>query len=696
MRKTAAKRRRSRVFGGVSIAVLGYTLLPAFVASAAIFTATIVNITNTFSSGNIVMSATTPTSVVCTPATGSISNTNATTCSGDPYPTAALTTTASSAVSTLSATGSLSSTNAVLTSPSCGVQYFNEGVNHNYGLPFYGVTYGATMSKFSSTAAAFNGSTGEVETYTQETAPANFTFTGWFNTTHAQGTLIAFSDTEAATNTVNNDRSLWIDSAGKLVWATATSATAMTELTSTSVVDNGAWNFFAVTIGTTSGDQLYVNGTLQASSSGVTAAYNYNGFWHIGWGAELDGTPNWADKPTSAYFNGSLNGLALFGSQLTSAKISTLNGETTQATYDSQVSADTDAYYWPLDDTGATAFTGALPTLTAPTQTFADVSGNANTGNAEGTVTVGATGPTTLGGYAISQTGATGSDVYTTNTFSNPAQFSVSGWFKTSTAGSIMGASNVQKDTTPTSWDRVLFIDAAGDLVFGAGSALTEAISPSVEDNGAWHFVVASYGPAGEELFVDGALVATQSSVTAGQAYTYYWHLGYAYTSGWPNNPTAYNLNGSLAQVALYNTQLTSAQVATLNGATSPYDEEGRVLALSPVSYWPLQDTTVSPACPLIEVTVQTVAGSTTTCVAPAGAGACAAPTATVLASTIATRHMTGPAVGVPVTVTIAMKVASTPAAGVAGLHVMLPIVFYEANSTFSAQLSYPSGVIIL
>jgi hypothetical protein len=42
------------------------------------------------------------------------------------------------------------------------------------------------------------------------------------------------------------------------------------------------------------------------------------------------------------------------------------------------------------------------------------------------------------------------------------------------------------------------------------------------------------------------------------------------------------------------------------------------------------------------------------------------------------------------------MKVASAPATGVAGLHVLLPLVFYENNSTFSAQLSYPTGVVIL
>jgi hypothetical protein len=607
-----------------------------------------------------------------------------------------LSTTASSGATTLSATGSLSGTNAVLSSPGCGVQYFNDPANQNYGLPFYGVTYGAPMSQLSSTGAAFNGSSGEVETYVSQTAPANFTFTGWFNTTHAQGTLIGFSNTQAATNTVDNDRSLWINSSGKLVWATATSATAMTELTSTSVVDNGSWNFFAVTIGSSAGDRLYVNGALQASNSGVTTAYNYNGYWHLGWGSELDGTPNWATKPTSAYFNGSLSGLAIFPSQLSAANITTLDAETTQAAYDAQVSAYNVAYYWALDDSGTTAFTGALSGITAPTQTFADVSGDANTGSQEGTATIGNAGPSALGGDAVTFPGTTGSDLYVAKTIANPAQFSVSGWFETSSVGSIMGATNVQKDTTPGNWDRVLFIDAAGNLVFGTGPTNGEAISPGVYDDGNWHFVVASYGPSGEQLYVDDNLVATNATVTSGQAYTFYWHLGYEYTQSWGHTPGDYNLNGSLAQVALFNTQLSAGQVNNLFNATSPADEESRVLAMSPVSYWPLQDTTVSPACALVEMTVQTLSGSTTTCVAPAGAGACATPTTGVLASTIATRSMTAPALGGPVTVTITMKVASTPAAGVAGLHVLLPLVFYEANSTFSAQLAYPAGVVIL
>jgi len=120
------------------------------------------------------------------------------------------------------------------------------------------------------------------------------------------------------------------------------------------------------------------------------------------------------------------------------------------------------------------------------------------------------------------------------------------------------------------------------------------------------------------------------------------------------------------------------------------------LLALSPVAFWPLADTTASPACALVEVTVQTLVGATTTCVAPAGAGACTTPSTSVLANTLATRAMTGPRARESGHGDDHYEGRLGPATGVAGLHVLLPLVFYENNSTFSAQLSYPTGVVIL
>ena len=46
-----------------------------------------------------------------------------------------------------------------------------------------------------------------------------------------------------------------------------------------------------------------------------------------------------------------------------------------------------------------------------------------------------------------------------------------------------------------------------------------------------------------------------------------------------------------MAQAAIFTTQLTLAQVQTLYGANSASSESTDILALSPVGYWPLNDT---------------------------------------------------------------------------------------------------------
>ncbi len=697
MKNKKLKRAGTRLVGGLSLTAISYVILPALIASAAIFTATIINNANTFSSGNLLMKGTTPTSVVCTPPTGSIASSNSTTCPGNPLPTTTLTTTAASAGSTLTAVGSISAASGLLTSTGCGLQYFAEGVSGDTALPFYGVTYGTTMSQLSSTAATFDGSTGYAETLALETDPANFTFAGWFKTSTKQGTILSFSNNQNTTLTADNDRELWLDSTGRLVWATTTNGTTLSELTSTATYVAGTWNFFTVSISAADGDRLFVNGALVASSA-TTTAYNYNGYWHFGWGSELNTAPAWTNKPTNAYFNGSLNGMALFGSALSTPQISTLYADATQATYNAQVTADAASFYWPMTDTGTTPYTGAVPTLSTPTPTLADASGNANTGKIEGTVTQGVPGPTTLGGAGVTLPGTTGSDIYTTNSYSNPPTLSASIWFKTTSQGSIMGGNTTQLDSTPTSWDRDLWIDPTGHLVFGINDAgsLDEVTSPGTYNDGNWHFVVVTYGALGEYMYVDGVQVAYNSAGLAGQAYTMYWHLGYAYILGWTDTSTDYNFNGSLSQAGLYNTQLTASQVANLYSAPSAADEESRALSMSPISYWPLTDTVASPACPLVEVTIQTVASSITACVVPAGSGACPAPSTSVYANTIGTHTMTSPATGGPVSITVTMKLAAAAGTGIAGLHLLVPLTFYEKNSTFSSQLVYPDAVAIL
>ena len=214
-------------------------------------------------------------------------------------------------------------------------------------------------------------------------------------------------------------------------------------------------------------------------------------------------------------------------------------------------------------------------------------------GSGSSGVTLGGSGP--LGGTSASFAGTGGSSIYTKNPFNNPTAFSTSLWFKTSTPGAIAGGTTEQSSVTVTHWDRNLWIDQAGHLVWAINDnsgALDEVSSPGVYDDGTWHQIVATYGLAGEFLYVDGALVASNVNATAGQNYPMYWHLGYAQMLGWPDANVSDYFQGSLAQAALYTTQLSQANVTALYGAATTAAESTQIQTYSPVSYWPLTDAT--------------------------------------------------------------------------------------------------------
>ncbi len=250
--------------------------------------------------------------------------------------------------------------------------------------------------------------------------------------------------------------------------------------------------------------------------------------------------------------------------------------------------------------TGLASATSSAFTINWATQTITWTPPGSQTWGS-GSVTLGASGP--LGGTSASFPGTTGSSIYTSNTFNNPSSFSTSFWFNTTTSGAIAGATNKQSSVGAGNWDRQLWIDSSGHLVFGLYSpnvsgSFSEVTSPGVYDNGNWHQVVATYGAAGEDLYVDGALVASSAAGISGQNYVFYWHLGFAQTTSWPDGSVSQYFSGSLAQAALYTSQLTQSQVSALYGAATTSAESTLVLADSAVSYWPLTNavgTTVFP-----------------------------------------------------------------------------------------------------
>jgi signal peptidase I len=194
----------------------------------------------------------------------------------------------------------------------------------------------------------------------------------------------------------------------------------------------------------------------------------------------------------------------------------------------------------------------------------ADVSGNNRTGQWGGTATNNGAKACTRDAATTSatMTVAGAGFVSTPTSFTNPSTFSEEIWFKTTaTAGRLMGFSGSQRGLS-LNYDRMLYIDPSGTVSFGVANAanahLTVSSTKTVND-GNWHQVVATLSPtAGASLYVDGALVAADATITAGQNYTGWWRIGYDNMSGWPGSA---GFAGNLAYASVYTAALTAAQV---------------------------------------------------------------------------------------------------------------------------------------
>jgi fibronectin type 3 domain-containing protein len=195
-----------------------------------------------------------------------------------------------------------------------------------------------------------------------------------------------------------------------------------------------------------------------------------------------------------------------------------------------------------------------------------------------------------------------------------PTVYSIETWFKTSstTGGKLVGYGNRAMmnggTTVPLSstFDRQVYVANDGRVLFGVNSGvLTTLASPAGLNNGQWHQVVATQGPSGMALYVDGARVG-RNAVTTAQAYSGFWRVGGDNLSGWPSRPTNNYFTGNIDETAIYEKALTSAQVADhfrLSGRTNPAVPApptdtygGVVVADGPDLFWRLGETAGSGA----------------------------------------------------------------------------------------------------
>lgn len=359
----------------------------------------------------------------------------------------------------------------------------------------------------------------------------------------------------------------------------------------------------------------------------------------------------------------------------------------------------------------STATQGTVALLTCGVAEVADSSSSADTGLVYGGVTYGAafTSPvnSAFTSTGIADTGATTSYVGTINSLTSPSTFTLVAWFKTSstTGGSIIGFATNQTDATSASADRMLWVEPTGFLTFGVeeGTTMDELTSAAKVNNGAWHFVAASFSTAGLSLDIDGT-TTTNSTITSANSYTGFWHLGWTQTTGWPNVTTDAYMTGSIYGASVFGTVLSSAKRTTLNDAASAAAYASDVTGLSPTEDWLLSDSGTTPytgtipalgtnqLCQRVLADIQATQGSTTSCVYPAGSGACPSTPTTALSSFTTS---TGPlASSAPYTILIRMVLGSTSPQGVLDLHLLPDFAFTTALSSWSAKVSYPSSAL--
>ncbi len=240
------------------------------------------------------------------------------------------------------------------------------------------------------------------------------------------------------------------------------------------------------------------------------------------------------------------------GTPSVSTTISITNVATEPPTdsYGQAVFNDGPALYWPLDDT-------AGPTV-------ADVSGNGDSGKAIGGVAFGTSSPVEgPSGTGVTLDGATG-EIVASQGMTYPTTYSEEMWFTTTTTsgGGLMGFASSTSDSS-TKYDRQVWMSNDGRLNFGLWAGQAAVIrSPGSYNDGDWHYVVATQGPDGMNLYVDGQLVASSTNALSQDFYGY-WHVGEDNFDLWPHAPTSDSFAGTVSDVAFYNTELSAAQVET-------------------------------------------------------------------------------------------------------------------------------------
>ncbi|GAA3881312.1 DUF7594 domain-containing protein [Streptomyces sedi] len=226
--------------------------------------------------------------------------------------------------------------------------------------------------------------------------------------------------------------------------------------------------------------------------------------------------------------------------------------------YVDAVLADEPLLYWRYDE---------------PANNFAsDTSGNDSGGVHRGGPRRGVT-PSAVPGPGAAAIGYDGVDDYTYGDvrYGGMSEFTLETWFSTTTTrgGKLIGLGDRTLQPSANRDNNIYLLDD-GRVAFGVYDGKYHTVTSREKYNdGEWHQVAASVGPAGMRLYVDGEQVASDTSITASREVDGYWRTGGDSLKSWPGRPTSDFYEGMLDETAVYAPQLPASRIAAHHEAAS-------------------------------------------------------------------------------------------------------------------------------
>jgi RHS repeat-associated protein len=485
----------------------------------------------------------------------------------------------------------------------------NEGADNatytNVTLPTTTTT--GTFKSGNVAAATFNGTSSYVSLPNSLVTGAQYlSISMWFETTSTGGILFDEENQPFGSSTLpsNATPSLFVGTDGKLhgIWYTGST----TQIVSSSTVTDGKWHL-AVLSGAGNTQTLYLDGVAQGSVSGTinNLAQSYT---YVGGGYSSAVLPQ---QPAAGWnhFAGSIADVGSYTRPLVQADVTALYnaGETTSNLLTSITRPSGKAYATitynqatsratHLTDENGGGWTINTPTVRGSSDVYRSaVMGNNPAGyyrlndSAGSTLAVGQenygdatyNGGVTLGtaGPFADQTaaqfdGSTGYVQLPNTDAVSSGPNSVEMWFKVpagNTAGGVLfdeqSESLTGGDPTGGGYNPALYVGTDGRLhaeFWNSDAGPGGLVSPTLVNDGNWHYVVLSASTNSQTLYLDGNSVGTLNATLSMTGTGGYVYVGAGESSGWqfqPVNSLGY-FTGSIAEVAFYRSQLQPADVA--------------------------------------------------------------------------------------------------------------------------------------